>query len=290
MITPSLSNNTSSTPLLTPPPSSEAKVEPPSFTELLSRALSQPGSLMKAYSVFHNYSLGNQLLATFQCALRGIPTGPINTFPGWKNLGRSVKKGEKAITLCMPITFRRRNASLENDQDSDEAFATYFVYKSRWFVLSQTQGPDIELPPLPNWDASLALQNLQITQVPFTKPNGNCQGYAKAREIAINPIAQLPRKTFLHETGHVLLGHTLEVDFEDGEHLPRNLREVEAESVAYLCCEALGLEGGEFCRGYIQNWADGEPIPESSARRILRVADQILKAGTPQYRKEPIAN
>lgn len=88
----------------------------------------------------------------------------------------------------------------------------------------------------------------------------------------------------------MLLGHTLQIDFEDEEHLPRNLREVEAESVAYLCCEALGLEGGEFCRGYIQNWAHGEPIPESSARRILRVADQILKAGTPQYRKDPTTN
>lgn len=88
----------------------------------------------------------------------------------------------------------------------------------------------------------------------------------------------------------MLLGHTLQIDFEDAEHLPRNLREVEAESVAYLCCEALGLEGGEFCRGYIQNWAHGEPIPESSARRILRVADQILKAGTSQYRKDPTAN
>ena len=289
MITQSPSTNASST-LLPPPAPSVAKVEPPSFTELLSKALSQPGSLMKAYSAFHNYSLGNQLLATFQCALRGIPTGPINTFPGWKNLGRSVKKGEKAISLCMPITVKRRNASLNDDQDSDEAFATYFVYKSRWFVLSQTEGADIELPALPNWDASLALQNLEITEVPYTMPNGNCQGYARGREIAINPIAQLPLKTRFHETAHVLLGHTLQVDFEDGEHLPRNLREVEAESVAYLCCESLGLEGGEFCRGYIQNWAEGEPIPESSARRILRVADQILKAGTSQYKKEPITN
>ena len=264
------------------------KLEPPSFAELLTRALSEPGSLMQAYSAFHNYSFGNQLLAAFQCGLRGIPTGPINTFPGWKDLGRSVRKGEKALTLCMPITVKRRNASLD-DEDSDESFATLFVYKRRWFVLSQTEGPDIELPPLPNWDPGLALQNLDITQAPFTKPNGNCQGYARGREIAINPVAQLPRKTLFHETAHVLLGHTVQTDFEDHESLPRNLREVEAESVAYVCCEALGLEGGEFCRGYIQNWADGEPIPESSARRILRVADQILKAGTPNYRKEPLA-
>ncbi len=61
---------------------------------------------------------------------------------------------------------------------------------------------------------------------------------------------------------------------------PKNLREVEAEAVALLCCEALSLEGAEFCRGYIQGWANDEPIPEPSAKRILGVADRILKAGT----------
>jgi len=62
---------------------------------------------------------------------------------------------------------------------------------------------------------------------------------------------------------------------------PRNLREVEAESVALLCCAALKLPGVEHCRGYIQAWwGAGNPIPEKSAQRILKVADQILKAGT----------
>ncbi len=68
---------------------------------------------------------------------------------------------------------------------------------------ARRHGPELELPPLPNWDAQLALKNLDITQVPFTKPNGNIQGYACQREIAINPLAQLPRKTFLHEVAHL---------------------------------------------------------------------------------------
>ena len=49
-----------------------------------------------------------------------------------------------------------------------------------------------------------------------------------------------------------------------------------------LCCEALDLEGSEFCRGYIQEWlkhGSDSAIPEKSAQKILRVADQILKAG-----------
>jgi hypothetical protein len=54
---------------------------------------------------------------------------------------------------------------------------------------------------------------------------------------------------------------------------------VEAESVALLCLESLGMDGTEYCRGYIQNWLSGATIPERSAQRIFSAADKILKAG-----------
>ena len=44
---------------------------------------------------------------------------------------------------------------------------------------------------------------------------------------------------------------------------------------------ALELPGAPYSRGYIQAyWGAGNPIPERSAQRILKAADQILKAGT----------
>jgi antirestriction protein ArdC len=94
-------------------------------------------------------------------------------------------------------------------------------------------------------------------------------------------VAQLPNKTRFHELAHVILGHTAEADFTDTELTPKSLREVEAEAVALLCCEALNIEGADYCRGYIQNWlrpAD-DAIPEKSAQKIFRAADQILRAG-----------
>ena len=42
-----------------------------------------------------------------------LQPGPINTFPGWQALGRMVKRGERALILCMPITRKVRD-----DQDS----------------------------------------------------------------------------------------------------------------------------------------------------------------------------
>jgi len=82
-----------------------------------------------------------------------------------------------------------------------------------------------------------------------------------------------------------VLGHTAEAEagLTDSELTPRSLREVEAEAVALVCLDALGLPGAEHCRGYVQHWNQhrgNDPIPERSAQRIFKAADQILKAGT----------
>ena len=75
-----------------------------SFVDLLDRAVREPGIISNAYRAFHGYSIGNRLLALTQCEQRGITPGPIATFPKWKALGRFVRKGERAIVLCQPVT------------------------------------------------------------------------------------------------------------------------------------------------------------------------------------------
>lgn len=245
------------------------------WTELLTEAVNKPGLILEAYRAFHGYSIGNQILALVQCQLRKIQPGPIATYPSWQKLGRQVKKGEKALLLCMPLTHKRK----AEDESKDDSVFTLFVYKARWFVLTQTEGEPIEVPTVPDWDRTQALNSLNIVEVPFKHLDGNCLGYAKGHEIAINPVNPMPHKTTFHEAGHILLGHTTESAMNDGEFTPRNLREVEAESVALICCESLGLPGAEFCRGYIQDWLEGDVIPEKSAQKIFHTADLILKAG-----------
>jgi antirestriction protein ArdC len=250
------------------------------FRRLLDEAVSKPGTLMKAYSLFWNYSLGNQILAFIQANQRNIPLGPIASFNRWKELGRHVKRGEKAITLCMPVTCKRTVKEQGPDGNDVETEITFkrFVFRRNWFMLSQTDGAEYQLPAIPAWERSRALHTLGVEEIPFEIMNGNCQGYAKGRQIAINPVAQMPAKTTFHELAHIELGHTTEA-VHDSESLPRNLKEVEAESVALLCLESLGMDGAEYCRGYIQNWLSGATIPERSAQRIFSAADKILKAG-----------
>jgi antirestriction protein ArdC len=253
-----------------------------SWAALLDQAVTRPGFIHEAYSRFHNYSLGNQLLALLQCHQRGIPPGPLATFPRWKDLGRYVRKGEKALTLCMPLTCKRtRTVATEDGTEREEAFVyTHFTYKAHWFVLSQTDGAEYVPPAIPDWDQAAALKTLNVERVAFEALDGNTQGYAKAgRKIAVSPLAALPHKTLFHELAHVVLCHCDDEKFSESETWSRDVREVEAEAVALLCCESLGLDGADYSRGYIQSWSHGQPITERSAQRIFHAADQILRAG-----------
>ncbi len=114
----------------------------PKWSALLVEAVNKPGLIMEAYSAFHHYSIGNQLLAMIQCQLRGLEPGPINTFLGWQALGRNVKRAERALMLCMPITRKHRDEEAADNGDDGNGQHTYtaFVYKPRWFVISQTLG------------------------------------------------------------------------------------------------------------------------------------------------------
>ena len=269
--------------------------EAPSWAQLLVDAVREPGRILAAYSAFHEYSVGNQLAAYFQCVSRGVPLGPLGTYRQWTERGRQVKRREKALWLCVPRTVKARGPPKDGEVVVAESVAhddsvgvagetagsfVVFSWQPRWFVLSQTEGEEFVLPEVPAWDRERALAALGISMISFGHLDGNVQGYAEGRSIAVNPFAALPVKTLFHELGHALL-HQGDSPREFGVVLERYIREAEAEAVALLCVEALGLPGVEFARGYIQAWLGaGMDFPERSAQRIISAADRIIKAGT----------
>ena len=248
------------------------------FSDLLAEVLDKPGIVSAAYSAFHNYSFGNQIAAASQLLGRGIPLGPIASFMAWKDKGRNVKKGEKAIVLCMPITCKGKRET-ESGESEEFSFAR-FAWKANWFAVSQTEGAEFApVVPLPAWDKDTALTALDVSEVEFSMLSGNIMGYASGRTIAVSPVAEFPHKTRFHELAHVVLGHTLEGQMADSESTPRDIREVEAESVAYILCSLLDLPGLHESRGYVQSLCRGASITEKSAQRIYKAVDTIYKAG-----------
>jgi hypothetical protein len=249
------------------------------FADLLREVVSRPGIISEAYRAFHAYSLGNQILAASQLMERDLPIAPIASFNTWKSKGRMVRKGQKAIRLFMPVTLRRQDRDEATGIEQEIQFQS-FMLRPNWFSLDQTEGEVFNHEvKSPEWDSAMAMAAFGINEIPFEMLDGNCQGYATQSRIAINPLAVLPHKTRFHEMAHVILGHTAETSMQDDERTPRNLREVEAESVAFILCSLLDLPGQEEARGYVQAWLGDEPIAEKTARRIFAAADKLLKAG-----------
>lgn len=241
------------------------------YQQMFELALKGDGKLLKGFSNFHNYSFGNQMWAMHQMHMRGLEVSPIATFKKWQSLGRNVKKGSKAIELCMPVTIK--------DKDTEKP-KTVFIFKKNWFSMSQTEGEDVKFPEI-GFDFAMAFQNLNITKENFQHTNGNVLGYAKqGRILAINPIGEKPEATTFHEIAHILLGHCDGVsELVDEVTTQKNLKEVEAEGVALCCMLALGLDGTEYNVGYIKNWWKDNEIPADSIKKIFKVTNEILRAG-----------
>ncbi len=261
-------------------------MEKPDWGQLLEQALTAPGLLSTAYSVFHHYSLSNRILAVVQLEQRNLPIAPIASYKRWQELGRIVKRGEKALSLIMPITVKKKTDDGNIDSDEVDVFKM-FRMKRLWFSLDQTEGevyqPEIEIP---EWNKAVALEHMGITEEPFSHINGNIMGYASPVKmaVAINPLNRTPWKTLFHEIAHCLL-HNEQTVMVDGEELANGEVEAEAECVAYLCCATLGLPGLDKSRGYIQHWLSvdekkASDFTQKSASRIFAASDRILKAGS----------
>lgn len=258
------------------------KIDTIKALQLINEALEQPGKRLEAYRAFHRFSLNNQMLAAYQLAGMGLNPTPIKTFNQWKEYGRSVKKGEKAIGLLMPMVINLKGVDEETGEEKVIGQRKIFVEKNYWFALSQTKeykqdkkktAKKLE-EDAPEWDYKKVLKAFKIKQIDFAIVNGNAQGYTSEKGIAINPLAKFPVKTMIHEIAHNLLGHLDSVKYGDN-----SLQEAEAEITTYLVISSLGLEGLEYSRHYIQSWLKGAKFPEASAQKCITTAGKILEAG-----------
>ena len=245
------------------------------FKEYLLEIYDKPAKIHEAYRLFHNYSWGNIILAASQLS----EIEPINTYKAWLDLGRQVKKGNKAIKLLMPVKVKGKNSN--KDDEEEKTTFTRFVEKPYWFGLSQTEGEEFKPEELPNFNVKQALEAFGIRQEKFRNINGNCQGYAIPNDqvIAINPLAYAPYKTTIHEIAHCLL-HKESGTIIDGVELDSSVMEFEAETTAYLVCCSLGkFDHLQYSRGYIAGWIKKENIEEKNFKRAFDAANKILKAG-----------
>ena len=102
--------------------------------------------------------------------------------------------------------------------------------------------------------------------------NGYCDFLAE--KIAVRPGVSDAQalKTLIHELGHALL-------HSEGPVPSREIAETEVESVAFIVCDAIGLDTGDYSFAYVARWSDGDAeLIKNTAERVITCAGGILKA------------
>lgn len=252
-------------------------MENANFRSLLNEVLTKEGILSKCYTLLYSYSLANSVLLAYQQMNKGQEITICASFKKWQELGGHIKKGSKALAVFIP---KMKSYEIEeNGEKKTIKLPNGFFIKNAVFSFNDIEGIETaKLPEMKNgFNLSKVMKELKIEQVHFESINGNSQGYCDidTKQIAINPIACNAFKTAIHEIAHAVL-HTT----KKGKEIKRSTKEVEAETTAYIILNTLGITNyNKEMRGYIQNWACGHSIKETTAQRIFGAASRILKLG-----------
>jgi len=230
---------------------------------------------------FHRYSFQNVLWLAIQAAKREMPLSKVAGFNTWKDLGRFVKKGERALNVLAPMLGKK------TDEETGEERRVIYGFKVvSVFDMSQTDGA--ELPEVchdvdGNGEAYKALTDKLAAfsasrSVPVTFTDcGSAQGSFNRMDKAIKVRPEMgdlqTAATLVHEVAHSLL-HTEEDDCHSRPEM-----EVEAESVAFVVMSALGMDVSRCSFGYVAGWSKGDTdLVKKTADRVQKAAKKILEA------------
>ena len=229
---------------------------------------------LAAMARFHRYSLHNVMLIASQRPDATHVAG----FQTWKHLGRFVKKGAKGILILAPIVLRRE---AESDNREDETRRTAIRFRAVYvFDFADTDGRP--LPGLGNAEGNpsgytqrlkdfIAGRGIKLEYSDAIYP---AQGQCSPGKIVLLPGQSVAEEfaTLAHETGHALL-HGKERHSET----TKTARETEAEAVAFVVCEAVGLKA-QGSADYIQFYSGSKDTLAESLEHVQRVSAEILAA------------
>jgi hypothetical protein len=238
-----------------------------------------------AMARFHSYSFGNIL----QIARQRPSATRVAGFYAWKELGRFVKRGEKGIQILAPMVgYRRRRDATETNANADDnakpqpvliGFRPVYV-----FDVAQTEGED-----LPEFEHSItgevgehrnrliAFLNQQNIALEYNANIAPALGVSYGGKIALLP-GQSKAEEFVclvHETAHELLHKS-----DRRTMTTAIVRETEAEAVAFIVGQAVGLEMGTASSDYIQMYAGNATLLAESLEVVQRTSAVILAAIT----------
>ena len=224
---------------------------------------------LKAVSVFHSYSARNVELIFLQRPDAAYVAG----YEAWKKLGRFVRRGEKGILIFAPskATVKREEPLLDEDgnQKLDENGDPLTEVKNETrirflavpvFDVSQTDGgplpalcnelqgavPDFQ--KIFNAVQSISPYRIVFENLPEDK-KGRCDYADEKIAIKLGMSDEQIVKTLIHEFAHATL--------HSGTKKSREQKEIEAESIAFIVSDFLGIDTSGYSFDYVSSWSYG---------------------------------
>lgn len=259
---------------------------------------------LKTMSMFHNYSPRNTILIMKQNPNATRVAG----FSTWKKINRYVRRGEKGIkivawaprTVEVETKIKDENGNYVLDENGKEKTALTRQqipnYKTvTVFDVSQTQGEP--LPKLTN-ELKASVKNytdyynslLKISKYSInfadelslgTGVKGNCDFSNNTINIKKNMSESQTIKTLVHEIAHSRL-HS-----DSNNEITQQQMEIEAESVAFVVCEHLGIDTSDYSFSYLALWSENKELKvlESSLTRIQKEANVLITEFDEAYKE-----
>ena len=229
---------------------------------------------LAAMAKFHRYSFGNVLLIVSQKPDATHVAG----FHTWRKFDRFVKKGEKGIAIFAPMMLKRRDAQTDEEREQKVLrFRVVYV-----FDISQTDGEPLPEHARVTGDPKHHLKRLKdfVAQKGIMLNyalmiGGGAEGVSRGGEITI--LSDLPPAeefaVLVHELAHEMLHHG-----DDRKDFSKTVRETEAEAVAFVVTQAVGLSNSTASSDYISLYAGDAKVLADSLDRIQRTAASIIEA------------
>ena len=240
-------------------------------------------------SRFYQYSLGNTILIYMQNPEATYVMG----YKAWNKLGRYVKKGSKGLAILAPRikkieVFKEPQDIMEyHDKEGEKeirkvlsGFRVTYLYD-----ISQTEGSDEFVPVLvkgltDNTETEKEIyeklleavsKEFVVNEVTGTASKGSYNIETNVISIR-SDMGYLQRiKTLLHE-----LAHAYHFVIEPDNDMPRNKRELIAESTAFIVSEWIGLDVSSYSFSYIQSWLKDKKELKQIADTVQKIAHKII--------------
>jgi hypothetical protein len=216
-----------------------------------------------------NWSLGNQILML----LGG--TADARGFSQWKEVGRHVSKGAKAIYILAPLTRKRTETDKTTGEESTRVFVSGFkaipvfrVEDTEGFSVTPVDYHPLQTPPLIEVAEALGVS------VRYAPSAGRFRGYYCPGTDSIMLVTH-DAVTFFHELAHAAHKRVLEARGASLKNGQDKGQEIVAETVAAVLCRLYDLDGylahsAEYIRSY------GGDNPAKAAMRVLGDVSKVL--------------